>query len=98
MLVFLTATVIMAVTVVVVVLVAMVAAGLVVVAVAGLVAVAVAGLVAGLVVVAGLVRVAGLAAHDSRMTRKARCSISTPASRARLRTARSCVSKAGAGG
>ena len=48
-------------------------------------------LVAVIVAVAGLVRVAVLAAHDSSMTRKTRCSISTPASRTRLRTARSRV-------
>jgi len=47
--------------------------------------------VAGLVAVAWLVRVAVLAAHDPSMTRKTRCSISTPASRTRLRTARSCA-------
>ena len=51
--------------------------------------VAVTGLVA--VVMAGLVLVAVLAAHHPSMTRKTRCSISTPASRTRLRTARSCV-------
>ena len=61
----------------------------VIVAVAGLVAWLVA--VAGLVAVAWLVRVAVLAAHDPSMTRKTRCSISTPASRTRLRTARSCA-------
>ena len=60
---------------------------LMIVAVAGLVAVVMARLVA----VAGLVRVAVLAAHDPSMTRKTRCSISTPASRTRLRTARSCA-------
>lgn len=82
----------------VIMLVLVLIAGLVVVVMAGLVAVArlVAVVMAGLV--AGLVRVAVLAAHDSSMTRKTRCSISTPASRARLRTARSCVSEAGPGG
>ena len=59
----------------------------VIVIVPGLVAVVMAGLVA----VAGLVLVAVLAAHDPSMTRKTRCSISTPASRTRLRTARSCA-------
>jgi hypothetical protein len=45
--------------------------------------------------VARLVRVvAVLAAHDPSMTRKTRCSISTSASRTRLRIARNC----GAGG
>jgi hypothetical protein len=45
--------------------------------------------------VARLVRVvAVLAAHDPSMTRKTRCSISTSASRRRLRIARNC----GAGG
>jgi len=48
-------------------------------------------IVAGLVAVAGLVRVAVLAAHDSSMTRKTHYSISIPASRTRLRTARSCA-------
>jgi hypothetical protein len=63
--------------------------GLVTVIVLMIVAVIVA--VAGLVAVAWLVRVAVLAAHDPSMTRKTRCSISTPASRTRLRTARSCA-------
>jgi hypothetical protein len=41
-----------------------------------------------------LMAVAVLAAHDSSMTRKTRCGISTSASRAPLRIARNC----GAGG
>ena len=66
---------------------------IVIVAVAVVVTVVVTGPVAWLV--ARLVRVvAVLAAHDPSMTRKTRCSISTSASRARLRIARNC----GAGG
>ena len=72
-------------------LVIVVVTGLVAVVMAGLVAVVMAGLVTGLAAVAGLVLVAVLAAHDPSMTRKTRCSISTPASRTRLRTARSCA-------
>jgi hypothetical protein len=82
-------TVIMLTVVLVLVVVAVIMVAVVLVTVLVVAVVVVAVVVVAAVLVAGGGRVL-LAGHHPSMTRKTRCSISTAASRARLRTTRSC--------